>query len=329
MNPIVLGPNQAPHFYRGGAAVARFRGLSRNGDHVPEDWVGSTTSRFGDPVHGPTVLADGRLLRDAVAEEPRAFLGPEHVARFGTDPALLVKLLDAGERLPVHAHPDRTFARAHLGSAYGKSEAWLVLAAAEGAHVHLGFREEVSRETLADWAAREDADAMLGALHRVELAPGDCVYVPAGTPHSIGAGLFILEVQEPSDLGVLLERSRYGLDLGDASMGLGLDEALGCVRRTRVGEDELASWCGSELPQESRRYFRAEWVRPQPSTALERGWSVLVVVDGSGRLETEAGALDVARGLTVLVPYDAGEGELSGHLTAIRCAPPRPEEAAA
>jgi mannose-6-phosphate isomerase len=323
MKPILLAPNQPPHFYRGGAGIADFRGLSSNGDHTPEDWLASTTACFGDGDRGLSVLPDGRRLRDALAAEPVAFLGPAHVARFGADPAVLVKLLDVGERLPVHAHPDRTFARAHLGSPYGKSEAWIVIAADDGARVHLGFRANVDRETLAEWTAREDGAAMLDALHEIDAVPGRCIFVPAGTPHSIGPGVLILEVQEPSDLGVLLEWTRYGLRPGAASMGLALEEALDCVRRSTVGDDELAGWCGDALPAESRRFFRVDRLRPRPSVELERGYAIVVVTAGEGgRLETDGGALDVGRGSTVLVPYDAGAGRLSGPVEAVRCAPP-------
>jgi mannose-6-phosphate isomerase len=325
VKPIPLGPNQPPHFYRGGAAIAAFRGVSRNGDHVPEDWLASTTARFGDGDRGLTVLPDGRRLRDALAAQPVPFLGPDHVTRFGSDPALLVKLLDCGERLPVHAHPDRMFAGSHLGRAYGKTEAWIVVEAAEGARVHLGFRNDVDRDALAQWTAREDGEAMLAALHEIDVRPGECIYVPAGTPHSIGAGVLLVEVQEPSDLGVLLEWSRYGLVRGDASMGLALEDALECVRRAAVTEAELAAWRGDTLPPDARRYFRADWLRPRPSVGLERGYAVLVVTRGSGRLETDAGGLDVSRGATVLVPYDAGAGELSGPVEALRCAPPEGE----
>ena len=322
MKPIVLQPNQPPHFYRGGSGIAAFRGLPTDGDHVPEDWLASTTARFGDAHDGLTALPDGRSLRDALAAEPVAFLGPDHVKRFGSDPALLVKLLDVGERLPVHAHPGRAFVRAHLGTAYGKTEAWVVLAAGEGARVHLGFREDVDRGALAQWTTQEDGEGMLAALHEIDVVPGECIYVPAGTPHSIGAGVFLVEVQEPSDLGVLLEWSRYGLRLADASMGVALEEALECVRRTAVTDGELATWRGDSLPPEAGRYFRAEWLRPQPSVEVERGYAVLVVTEGAGRLETDAGELDVSRGATVLVPYDAGAGALSGPVVALRCAPP-------
>lgn len=322
MKPIVLQPNRPPHFYRGGSGIAAFRGLPDEGERLPEDWLASTTERFGDVEHGPTLLPDGRSLRDALAADPVPFLGPDHVAHFGSDPAFLVKLLDAGERLPVHAHPGRAFARAHLGAAYGKTEAWIVVGADGDARVHLGFRDDVGRAALAEWATQEDGEAMLAAMHEIRVVAGDCIYVPAGTPHSIGAGIFLVEVQEPSDLGVLLEWTRYGLRLADASMGLALEEALECVRRTAVADDELGAWLGPVLPPEARRYFRADWLRPQPAVQLGRGYAVLVVTAGAGLLETDAGALEVSRGSTVLVPYDAGDGALSGSVVALRCAPP-------
>ncbi len=342
MKPILLGPNQPARFYRGGRAIARFRGLSSDGDFVPEDWVGSTTTIFGDADHGLTVLPDGRRLRDAVAAEPEAFLGPAHTARFGPDPALLVKLLDAGERLPVHAHPDGGFAHDWLGAPRGKSEAWLIIDV-EGTRprIHLGFREDVDPAALAGWVARQDGPAMLAALNEISVARGDCIFVPAGTPHSIGEGVLMVEVQEPSDLGVLLEWERFGLDgPEDATMGLGFDVAARCVRLTAVGREELASWtCRSDdapearpgaravVPAQAEGFFRAEWLRPDPVVALAPGYSILVVVAGAGQLETEGGVLGLVKGNTVLLPHAAGAGELTGAMEAVRCLPPRAEEA--
>jgi len=341
VKPIRLDANQPSRLYRGGPAIARFRGVSSSDGYVPEDWVGSTTAIFGKEPRGLTVLPDGRLLRDAIAAEPEAFLGAAHVSRFGADTALLVKLLDAGEQLPVHSHPDRAFAREHLGARYGKSEVWLIVeAGGERPLLHVGFREDVEAETLADWVSRQDHTRMLEALNEVPVAPGDCIYVPGGTPHSIGKGVFMVEVQEPSDLGVMLDWS--GFEIGgpeEADMGLGFDVALGCVRRTALGSEELDSWtrrskyapeirpgARSVVPPEAEQFFRAEWLRPEPVVALEPSYSILVVVDGDGRLETRDGALDLARGETVLVPYAAGAGELSGQIEVVRCLPPLPEE---
>ena len=82
MNPVELAPNQLHHFYRGGGAIASFRGIPSTDDHAPEDWVGSTATMFGANGAGLSVLPDGRLLRDAIAADPVAYLGPAHTAQY-------------------------------------------------------------------------------------------------------------------------------------------------------------------------------------------------------------------------------------------------------
>ena len=121
--------------------------------------------RRGRPRAEPAART-ATLLRDAIRADPEAVRSaPRTSRRFGPDPALLVKLLDAGERLPVHVHPDGAFAAEHLGTAFGKTEAWIVVGAAHaGTAVHVGFRDDVAADTLAAWVRDQDRDALLGAL---------------------------------------------------------------------------------------------------------------------------------------------------------------------
>jgi mannose-6-phosphate isomerase len=326
VRPCALGANQLRRFYRGGAAIAAFRGDKDAGG--PEDWVGSTTEAFGTDGLGLSRLPDGRLLRDAIAAEPDAFLGPD---RSGSDPGILVKLLDAGERLPVHLHPDRAFAERELGTAYGKTEAWLIVSTSRPATiVHVGFREEVARDTLAGWVERQEAEAMLEAMNPLAVGPGDGVFVPAGLPHAIGEGIFMVEVQEPSDLSILLEWAGFAVDgASEGHLGLGFERALEAVDRTawagRIGglresRGELRPGAEQLLPEEADGFFRAERLRPRPVVELEPAFSILVVVDGAGELESADGdRVPLARGATVLVPYAAGACRVSGELEALRC----------
>ena len=157
--------------------------------------MGSTVARFGEPNLGPARLADGTLLGDAVRADPRAWLGRDDGAP--GDTGVLVKLLDAGQRLPVHVHPTREYASRHLGCAYGKTEAWYVLEADDGAAVWVGWRERVDQYRLAELVEAQDADAMLALMHRIPVRPGDGVLVPGGTPHAIGAGVLLVEVRSP------------------------------------------------------------------------------------------------------------------------------------
>jgi mannose-6-phosphate isomerase len=336
--PIVLDANLPAQFYRGGAAIAAFRGVEQTSEFSPEDWIGSATHRFGQDESGLTRLPDGRLLRDALVADPTSWLGEPHVESYGASPALLVKLLDAGQRLPVHAHPSRDWARRHLDCPYGKTEAWVIIGCEDDSLVYLGFQRDVGADELAGWVERQDEDALLGSLHAVPIRPGDSVLVPAGFPHAVGAGIFLVELQEPTDFSMLMEWQGFELDgRADGHLGLGFDVALGCVDRTGYGLERLrelqsARDAGPEsragartvFPPESERFFRAERLRPRPTVELDASFAVLVVLEGEGELQTASGTLALRRGMTVLVPHAAGPGELHGDLEALRCLPPAP-----
>ena len=339
MDPIVLGPNQLHRFYRGGAAITGLRGIPHEDEFAPEDWVGSATSVFGSESVGLTTLPDGQTLRDAIVRDPEAFLGPEHAERFGPDPALLVKLLDSGQRLPLHCHPGRDFARRHLDCPYGKTEAWVIVEArSPEPFVHLGFRHDVDPSTLTDWVTRQDSEAILAVTHRLPVAAGDCVLVPAGIPHAIGEGVLLVELQEPTDLSVLLEWKGFDIDGSrDGHLGLGFETALACVDRSGWGQERLSRLRvmrqdgrghrpGVDLlfSAEADPFFRAERIRPPGAASLPASYSILVVTAGSGTLQWGEVGLDVGRGDTVLIPFAAGDCVLRGSLDAVRCLPPDP-----
>jgi mannose-6-phosphate isomerase len=321
--PLVLPVNPVPRFYRGGARIASFRGLT--GDvGAPEDWVGSATTAHGEASLGATQIEGRGSLRDLMIEDPEGFFGPAHAAAYGGDPRLLVKLLDAGQRLPVHFHPDDAFARAHLSASSGKTEAWLILDAAPGACVHVGFARDVAPDELHDWFASQDIDAMLAAMTRVPVEPADAIFVPAGIPHVIGEGILLLELQQPSDLSLLLEWEDV-VPESSAFLGLAPEVALPAARRAAVTAAELdrlrACRDAVLFPPEADPFFRAD--RLAGGAQLEQGFAILVALAGEGELVPEnAPRISLARGATVLVPYAAGPCLLEGHLEVVRTRPP-------
>lgn len=320
--PVRLPANQPPRFYRGGAAIAALRGDEPK-EFAPEDWVASCTTLHGEERHGLTTLPDGTLLRDTVAAYPANWLGDAHVRAFGADTALLVKLLDAGQRLPVHCHPSNTFAAEHYGSRYGKTEAWIVVEAPDDATVHIGFKRDQPADVVADWVARQDAAAMLDALNPVLVRPGDTVFVPAGLPHAIDAGIFIVELQQPTDLSVTLEWRGFLDDEAGGHLGIGFDTALGCVdRQGWAGRlDQLVRRAPGATLLDHPDFFRA--ARLTDGATLDASFSVLVVLDGAGTLRTEkAGAVPLTKGDTYAVPHAAGESTVDGDVAVIRCLPP-------
>src|SRR5262245_31867073 len=225
LGPWRLAPNRVERFYRGGAVLDAFRAgrlepaAGAADGTKPEDWLGSATRSWTPPGEDPTdeglsrVSIDGRerTIEELLAGDPELVAGRQLVDRVGRPTlGVLVKLLDPAQRLPVHAHPTRAFARRHLGSFFGKTEAWIVLATRPTADgrpptLHLGFRRDVAPVELRSWIEWERSEALLDALHDVPARAGDAWLVPAGTPHAIGAGVFIAEVQEPTDFSIVAE----------------------------------------------------------------------------------------------------------------------------
>jgi mannose-6-phosphate isomerase len=338
-----LGPNKVPVYYEGGDGIDRFRG--EHGTDGPEDWVGSVTPfpelllpAGADPKTGISKLGCGTLLDERVSADPEGWLGPDLHGSFGSEPGLLVKLLDAGERLPVHWHPDRPFAREHLASRFGKNEGWIVLAVEADARIWLGFSREVGAGELRSWVDDQDAEAMLATMNVFTPAPGETYYVPAGVPHAIGAGITIVELQEPTSFSILAEYRSFGVNDAAATLGLGWELALSCVdtrayagelrsvlRPAQVVASQPSGTLGRLYSDDAEPYFQAYRARATGGAIALGGpeFRVVVVESGAGALIVPTGRETVRGGETWLVPYGAGELTLEGMVEAIVCCPPR------
>lgn len=334
MKPVVLGAHQPRQFYRGGAAIAELRGEPLSDDHGPEDWVASTTKRWGGLEDGLSRLPDGTWLRDAVEANPGEWLGPDHVAAYGASTELLVKLLDAGQRLPVHVHPSRPYALRHLGSRHGKTESWVVLGT-RGASpcVYLGWSRDVPHSQLLEWHREQDTAAILASMHQLAVNPGDTVLVPAGTAHAIGEGVFSIELQEPTDFSIMIETAGFDLDPNGGELGLGKDLALSCVTEKAFSEadiDALVLQAGNErpgavvdlMPEAAADFFRAHLGRA--NAQFPAGFAVVIVTVGAGTMQGQGWELELRRGQTLVVPYGAGRASISGNVETVWCRPPMP-----
>ena len=119
MKALRLPENCIWRIYTGGKLKGMWQGVEREDNHYPEDWVGSVitcnnASRPDEAGTGLSRVEGGALLRDLIAADPVGMLGEGHVARFGTDTALLVKVLDASTRLAIQAHPTRPDAQKYF-----------------------------------------------------------------------------------------------------------------------------------------------------------------------------------------------------------------------
>ena len=296
--------------YLGGGRIDAFCGVSADvsdGVPRPEDWLASTTQAFNGTLEiegeGLGRLEDGRLVKDVVGKLP-----------------ILVKLLDSDERLVVQAHPSVPCAKRLFDSPVGKTECWYFLpGTADDACVYLGFKPGVTRaaweSAVVDFSHKEhkdhkdlvdpvsfeaNANPILSFLHRIPVAPGDFVFVDGGVPHAIGAGCFMVELQEPSDLMVVAERfTPSGRRIPDAKLhgGVGWEKMFDVYEyEGRTFEDACAKYvrradarecappaiciCGPEFTDK----FEMWRLACGGSVALGGAGAVAVVTDGEGSL---------------------------------------------
>ncbi|KAH8688660.1 RmlC-like cupin domain-containing protein [Talaromyces proteolyticus] len=338
MQPMILPANQpANRFYRGGAQITAFRSESTQpcGEYDPEDWVASTTCCYGQDTLGLTKLDNGRILVDEIQSHAEQWLGPDHVEAFGSSTRILVKLLDAGQRLPVHAHPHRDWAKRHLGTAYGKAELWYVL---EPGVMRVGLRESITQERLRALVDAQDVETLVALMHEVPLKRHQAVYIPPGVLHAIGEGMLIAEVQEPSDLSVFCEWRDYAIDGSkDGHLGLGFDVALTAVETSGRTNEDIAALItdpdteGPLASHHTGEYFTVERHNVVGSASPESfapGFAIIIVFEGDNlQMTTTAGgsaALALRKGNTIVVPYGAGSFQLKGSGSVIIARPPRP-----
>ena len=298
----------------------------------PEEWIASTTTRFGEKVNGLSVLTNGKLLRDEVMNDPQHWLGSDHVKKYGSSTEILVKLLDPDQRLPVHYHPDRKFAADKLDLVHGKTEAWIILDAPSGAKVGVGFNRKMSKSEVAELVSKHDSQGLLDSLMFLEVSAGDVVFVPAGVPHAIEAGIFVLELQEPTDLSILLEWDGFAVDGDkDGHLDLGYEVALDALRLEPLSEQEISQIITrfDKEKNTSQRifnsiaddFFRADYLSGD-NAVLDAGFGILLILEGSGKLEfSDSNTLQVEAGDAVVIANAAGSFTLRG-ATGIISRPP-------
>ncbi len=186
------------------------------------------------------------------------------------DLPILVKFIFTAEKLSVQVHPDDVYAALHHNSR-GKTEMWHVLAAAPGAQITAGFRKPVSLEDLQAAALSGEIESLLEAHAAL---PGDTFFLPAGTVHTIGAGLVLCEIQQHSDLTYRL------YDYG-RPRELHLDHALAVTRREPHTARQTPR--GGQLV--SCPYFTVVRKRIEATSELPPrpgGFELLIVTEGQG-----------------------------------------------
>lgn len=190
MYPLKFEPIFKPRIW-GGQKLREVFGK----DIPPFEKIGESWE-LADLPNDKSVIANGELagqtLAAAIEAHPKEIVGDEDFPR---PFPLLIKLLDAQEVLSVQVHPDPETCE-RMGQGEPKTECWYIISAEPGAMIYKGLKDGVTREQFASAITKGNVAELLA---KVNVTAGECHFLPAGTAHSIGAGLLIAEIQTPSD----------------------------------------------------------------------------------------------------------------------------------
>ncbi len=341
--------------YLGGYLLDGLEGHAapRDGNR-PEDWLASTVRAVNpgmDPVAEEGLAGvrapsgEWTTLHDLFAQDPGYYFGREHAERLGAHPGFLAKLLDSAMRLHVQAHPTAAFAREHLGSPWGKLEAYVILALrdAERAYIRLGFQRPPSPSEWRRIVLEQDIAAMDACFDPIPVRVGEVWLVPGGLPHAIGEGILMLEIMEPSDLVVRCEFVREGVEVPPEArfMRGPVDLALQIFDYTPRSADMVAA--AFNIPPRRLSPVEEQLIGPAQTDrfsvtrfrVVERTdlpprphVRIGVVAGGEGTLTMDDQQIRLRPGSRFLLAAEAPVGELAGAggepLTVLFCSPGQP-----
>ncbi len=179
----------------GGEKIIPFKHLDLQQEKVGESWEISGVP--GDESIVANGADAGKNLQQMMDEYKGALVGEENYKRFDGQFPLLIKFIDAQDDLSIQVHPDDELAQQRHNSR-GKTEMWYVIGNDGGkAHLRSGLSRQITPQQYADMIAD---NTITDALKEYAVQPGDVYYLPAGRIHSIGAGCFIAEIQETSNI---------------------------------------------------------------------------------------------------------------------------------
>ena len=178
----------------GGDEIVKFKNLKKEKTEIGESWE---ISGVEDNV---SIIKNGDFANTSLDELIKSakdkLVGKKIYDKFGNKFPLLIKFIDARDNLSIQVHPDDKLAKQRHNS-FGKTEMWYIVKAEPGASIYSGFKEEITPE---EYVERIENNTFTDVIEEHFVKEGDVYFMPAGRVHAIGAGCFVAEIQQTSNI---------------------------------------------------------------------------------------------------------------------------------
>ncbi|HHW67623.1 MAG: mannose-6-phosphate isomerase [Epulopiscium sp.] len=292
---------------------------------IPSDTTGESWE-IACHENGTSIVANGPLkgkslkevIDDYGVEALGTKIGEEGKKKF----PLLVKIIDASDRLSVQVHPEDEYAKEHEGE-LGKTEMWIVLDAKPGAQLVYGVKPGVTREMFEESIKKGTLENL---LNFVDVKKGDVFFIPAGTLHAIGEGLLIAEIQQNSDTTYRV----YDWNRVDSSgkpRELHIQKALDVtILSDCIGHEKVEGTVTKEGENirhhlVSCKYFVTEILEIQKESKEPLNgdkFDLLMAIEGNGVIEYREGAVPFKAGDSFFMPASIGDYSIAGQCKVIK-----------
>lgn len=286
----------------GGTDIRPFKGMTPTQEKIGESWeLSHVDGDFSVVTYG----ADkGKTIDELIREYGESLLGAGVMKRFGTRFPLLIKFIDARDDLSIQVHPDDALAEKRHHS-FGKTEMWYVIKATPDAALYCGFSQPIDAD---EYVRRVEDNSIMEVLKRYDVTAGDVFFLPAGRVHAIGAGCFIAEIQQTSNITYrIYDYNRKGADGKGRELHTELakdaiDYTFQSDYRTHYTPQPGAAVELVQCPYFTTRLLETETPMMRDYATLD-SFVVYICMAGSVELRDDNGnELTVSQGQTVLFP---------------------------
>ena len=297
----------------GGDKIIPFKHLNDTLENVGESW------EISGVKDNETIVSEGeykgKSLNQLVRELKGKLVGQENYERFGDEFPLLIKFIDARQDLSIQVHPTDEIAH-RQGKTRGKTEMWYALESAPGAQLYNGLKQQITPE---QYKQMVENDTITDALARYEVNEGDVFFIPAGRIHAIGAGCFVAEIQQTSDVTYRIydyKRKDKDGNYRELHTELAAESIDYTVLPNYRTEYDLVKNEGVQIA-ECPYFTTAVYDLNEPMTldySELDSFVILIAVKGEGTITANGEEMKLAKGDTILLPATTGEVKVSGEV---------------